>query len=80
MNTLTRWNPFQEIENLQRKMSALLQQGGLKGEDENMSFPDWAPLVDIAENDKEYVIKAELPEVRKEDLKITVDAGTLTIA
>jgi len=42
--------------------------------------PDWAPLVDIVEDDKEYLIKAELPEVRKEDVKVTVEGGTLTIS
>ena len=80
MNALTRWNPFQEMENLQRKMSSLLHRNGLNGEDENISFPDWAPLVDIAEDDQEYLIKVELPEVRKEDVKVTVETGTLTIA
>ena len=39
----------------------------------------WAPLVDISEDDKEYLIKAELPEVKKEDVKVTAEEGTLTI-
>ncbi|HLP78785.1 MAG TPA: Hsp20/alpha crystallin family protein, partial [Candidatus Paceibacterota bacterium] len=39
----------------------------------------WSPLVDISEDDKEYRIKAELPEVNKEDVKVTAEAGTLTI-
>jgi HSP20 family protein len=80
MNTLTRWNPFQEMEHLQKRMSSLLHRGGMDGEDENIAFPEWAPLVDIAEDDKEYLIKVELPEVRKEDVKVTVESGTLTIA
>src|SRR5206468_5786422 len=37
------------------------------------------PLVDIAEDDKGYLIKVELPEVQKEDVKVTVESGTLTI-
>ncbi len=41
--------------------------------------PEWSPLVDISEDEKEYLIKAELPEVRKEDVKVTAEAGTLTI-
>ena len=40
---------------------------------------EWSPAVDISEDAKEYLIKAELPEVRKEDVKITMEAGTLTI-
>ena len=39
----------------------------------------WSPRVDIVENDKEFVIKAEIPEVKKEDVKVTADNGVLTI-
>ena len=45
-----------------------------------MTVAQWSPLVDIAEDDQEYLIKAELPEVKKEDVKVTVENGTLTIA
>jgi len=44
-----------------------------------MAVAEWAPLVDISEDDKEYLIKAEVPEVKKEDVKVTVEDGTLTI-
>ena len=44
-----------------------------------MAVAEWAPLVDISEDDKEYLIKAELPEVKKEDVKVTAEQGTLTI-
>lgn len=40
----------------------------------------WAPLVDITEDDKEYLIKAELPEVRKHEVKVTVENGLLVIS
>lgn len=51
----------------------------LKGSQEVVATGDWAPRVDIAETDKEFVIKAEIPEVQKEDVKVTVDSGVLTI-
>jgi len=41
--------------------------------------PEWSPLVDISEDEREYLIKAELPEVKKEDVKVTAEEGTLTI-
>jgi HSP20 family protein len=41
---------------------------------------EWAPLADVSETDDEYVIKAELPEVRKEDVNITVQDGVLTLS
>jgi len=85
MNAMTRWNPFREMEDMQRRMSSLVawnpfRRSHLIPEDETMTVFEWAPLVDIVEDEKEYLIKAELPEVRKEDVKVTVEGGTLTIA
>ena len=45
-----------------------------------MTVAQWSPVVDITEDDKEYHIKAELPELRKEDVKVAVDHGVLTIS
>jgi HSP20 family protein len=46
---------------------------------ENLTVADWMPTVDISETEGEYLIKAELPEVRKEDVKVTVENGVLTL-
>jgi HSP20 family protein len=40
---------------------------------------EFMPLADIVEREKEYLIKVDLPEVRKEDVKVLFDAGVLTI-
>ena|ERR1035441_8076191 len=87
MNTLTRWNPLREMDDIQRRMSSLLdwspnlfRRSNLTPEEETITVAEWAPLVDILEDDKEYIIKAELPEVQKEDVKVTVESGTLTIS
>jgi HSP20 family protein len=85
MNALTRWNPFQEMEDVQRRMSSLLdwspfRRSNLTAEQESITVPEWAPLVDIAEDEKEYLIKVELPEVQKDEVQVTVDNGTLTIS
>lgn len=40
---------------------------------------EWSPSADISETDKEYLIRVELPAVKKEDVKVTVDGGMLTI-
>jgi HSP20 family protein len=40
----------------------------------------WAPVADVSETEGEYIIKAELPEVRKEDVHITVQDGVLTLS
>ena len=44
-----------------------------------MIVADWTPSVDISETDGEYLIKAEIPDVKKEDVKVTVEDGVLTI-
>lgn len=84
MNTITRWNPFKEMDLLQQRLSHLFNPeaipcrvGGC--EPEASTSARWAPLVDISEDDKEYRIKAELPEVGKDDVKVTVESGVLSI-
>jgi len=83
MNALTKWNAFREMEELENRLSSLFnlrparQNNG--DSEERMTVAEWAPLVDITEDNTEYVIKADLPEVRKEDLKLTVENGVLTI-
>ncbi len=51
-----------------------------EGREERMSVAEWAPLVDISEDATEYRIKAELPEIRRENVKVTAEEGTLTIS
>jgi HSP20 family protein len=44
-----------------------------------MTMADWAPFVDISETDEEFHIEAELPEVKKEDVKVTLGNGVVTL-
>jgi HSP20 family protein len=81
---VSRWDPFRELETTRARLAALLgsEPRMLKEgkTDEALKMAEWAPLVDIVEDDKEYLIKAELPEVKKEDVKVTVVDDVLTIA
>jgi HSP20 family protein len=73
-------NPFRELEEIQSRLSLLFGRTPLRGlSEETMTVSEWTPLVDITEDEKEYLIKAELPEVKKEDVKVTVEDGTLSI-
>jgi HSP20 family protein len=73
---ITRWEPFREMEDMFRQYSPFfgraLRRNGESGE--------WTPVADISETDKEYLIKAELPEVKKEDVKVTLENGAITIS
>lgn len=46
---------------------------------QSLVVADWSPSVDISEDEKEYLIKAELPEVKKEDVKVSVENGVVSI-
>lgn len=78
---LVRWDPFSDIDTLFNRMMprmlATWSRAALPAE--AAERPEWSPSTDISETDKEYLIRAELPAVRKEDVKVTVEAGMLTI-
>jgi len=77
----TSWDPFRDLETTRGRLARFL--GPLtrpKTEEEALTVAEWAPLVDIVEDDKEYLIKAELPEVKKELVRVNVVDDVLTIA
>ena len=84
MAGLTRWSrsdPFRELEEIGQRFNRIF--GGLPSISERnreaMTVADWAPSVDITEDTQEYLIKAEIPEVDKKDVRVTVQDGVLTI-
>ena len=76
------WNPFRELDEMHNRLSRFLGTTTSRRADgqENITVAEWAPLVDITEDDKEYLIKAELPEVKKGDVKVRVEDGVLYIS
>lgn len=79
---MSRWNPFKEVEELEKRLSQLLGRNAPAGstdKNEAITVAQWSPVVDISEDDKEYAIKAELPDVKKEDIKLNVHDDVLTI-
>jgi HSP20 family protein len=82
MNALKYGNRSKNLEAFQSHLDSLLDQSPARrpeSQDEPTAAVEWSPLVDISEDDKEYLIQAELPEVKKEDVKVTTAEGTLTI-
>ncbi|SFM54148.1 Hsp20/alpha crystallin family protein [Marinobacter pelagius] len=81
MSNLTRWNPINEFEDLMNRynrMFGLTRAGEREGKD-LFSRSDWAPAVDIKETDQAFTVEAELPGMSKDDVKVTVHDGVLTI-
>lgn len=78
----TRWNPFKELEEMEKRLSSYFGRTSVPSrgdKQEAITVAEWSPLVDISEDDKEYVIKAEIPEMKKEDIKLNVNDDVLTI-
>ena len=83
MNALTTWDSYKELDELQRRLATIFSRAPVRkngDKDEPITVAEWAPLVDITEDDKEYLIKAEMPEVKKDDVKVSVQDGVLTIS
>jgi len=74
---LTRWNPFVELDEIQQRLNRLFLDRTAKTGETN--FADFMPAVDIEETDAEFVVKADLPEVKKEEIKVHVQDGVLAI-
>jgi HSP20 family protein len=73
---ITRWEPFREMEDIFRQYSPFFARS-LRRNEEGGS---WSPVADITETDNEYLIKAELPAVKKEDVRVTLDDNVITIS
>ncbi|RFC44685.1 MAG: HSP20 family protein [Verrucomicrobia bacterium] len=92
MSTLTKWNPFQtslvspldpfrEIESIERRLESLIERTPFRFTQEpRLGLQEWAPQVDILEDEKEYTIKTDLPDVAKADVKVTFKNGILEIS
>jgi HSP20 family protein len=84
MANVVGWDPFGESARMDRALSRMMRRAfsgwpRVREGDGGVKF-EWSPPVDISETDKEYLIRAELPAVKKEDVKVTVEGGMLTIA
>lgn len=73
---LTRWEPFREMDEFFKGFSPIFGRWPVaRGE----GFEEFMPLADIVERDKEYLIKLDLPDVPKDEVKVLFEDGLLTI-
>jgi len=76
--TLVSWSPFREFEDIFSRYGRLPARQGMNTGGSQESA-EWRPVANISETEKEYLIKAELPEVVKDDIEVTVNEGVITI-
>jgi HSP20 family protein len=78
--SLIRWNPFGDVDTLfNRLLPGNFIRWSHLAPQSTAGTLEWSPSADISETEQEYVIRAELPAVKKEDVQVTVDDGMITI-
>src|SRR5213594_4818777 len=82
MNTLITWNQLREME-AQNRFNRFLGEFPNRmgsGEIHSLAVADWSPEVDISEDDHGYLLKADLPEIKKDDVRVTVEDRILSVS
>src|SRR5207245_5411013 len=84
MNKLITWNPLREMDEAQNRFSPFFLAGFPNrmgsGEIHSLAVADWSPEVDISEDDRGYLLKADLPEMKNDDVRVTVEDGILCVS
>ena len=85
MNKLITWNPLREMEDAtQNRFNRFFLDSCpnrmCSGEIPSLAVADWSPEVDISEDDHGYLLKADLPEMKKDDVRVTVEDGILCVS
>jgi len=75
-----KWEPFRDVDDMFDRFFAETMRRWPRPSAEGRAALDWAPAADVSETEGEYLIKADLPEVRKEDVSVTVQDGVLTLS
>ena len=78
---LVKWDPFRELEDMSNRLNRVFGRSLARTEPntEMLTMADWTPTADISETDTAYLIKAEIPGVNKENVKVSIQDGMLTI-
>ncbi|HXV13939.1 MAG TPA: Hsp20/alpha crystallin family protein [Candidatus Krumholzibacteria bacterium] len=71
------WDPFRDVDDLATRVNRLF--GLTKWNGESLAMADWVPSCNVSEDEKEYRVRAELPDVKKDDVHVTLENGVLTI-
>ncbi|QSR84965.1 Hsp20/alpha crystallin family protein [Methylacidimicrobium sp. B4] len=76
------WDPFRELEEMRKRMASLWDRPLelLEAPSERLELAEWRPLADITEDDKEYLVKLELPGMKREEVRVSMESGVLTIS
>lgn len=83
MRSLVRWQPFQELSNLQRQMNRwfepFAERTSLVPFEEGITSMEFGPPVDIIEDDQKLTFKVEVPGIEEKDIHVEVENNVLTV-
>lgn len=78
---LVRWDPIREMDQyFSRPLAGFMGRWPRLPTETEDEVSAWAPTLDVSETDSEYLVRADLPAVKKEDVSVTIDNDVLTIA
>lgn len=75
--TLVRWSPWRDIMSVQDEVNRLFD--GLVRHREHSGAGEWVPAVDVSETENEFIVSADAPGLKAEDIKISVANNVLTL-
>ena len=78
--TIVRWEPLRELGSLQNEMNRLFNTVFDTPQPGGSTMRRWMPAMDLVETDESFVLRADLPGLSEEDIKIEFDDGTLTVS
>ena len=80
--SIVRWEPFVGVDEFLNRMFPAMTRSASRSAVGAAKTPmfDWSPSADISETEQEYLIRAELPAVKKEDAKVAIEDGLITIS
>jgi HSP20 family protein len=76
--TLVRYEPWNLVNHLHNELERAFEDRFGRGE-RNSTIADWAPAVDIREEDSRFILRADLPGVEPQDIEVTMEDGVLTL-
>ena len=80
MTVLTRWEPFREVATLQDRMNRLFRETyNQSNQDESLTSTNFAPAVDVYEDEHNVTLKVEVPGIDEKDIDIRLENNLLTV-
>lgn len=78
---LTRFDPFRELEQFSSRLNRFFNEPLPRAlnADDGFTLANWTPAMDVQETDGEYLLKTDLPDVKKEDVKVEIEDGVLNL-